>query len=148
MRATITLSILLIFTSLTMHAQVTKVLFIGNSYTYVNDLPLLVHDLALANGDTIIVDSSAPGGSTLEMHCTNATTISKIYSQQWDYVILQEQSQLPSFQPSQVLTDVYPFAAQLDSMIHNNNPCTETVFYMTWGRKNGDASNCASYPPI
>jgi hypothetical protein len=33
-------------------------------------------------------------------------------------------------------------------MIRANNSCTETVFFMTWGRKYGDSQNCAIYPPI
>ncbi|MBL0050314.1 MAG: hypothetical protein IPP29_01710 [Bacteroidetes bacterium] len=33
-------------------------------------------------------------------------------------------------------------------MIKANNACTKTIFYMTWGRKYGDGSNCASYPPV
>jgi hypothetical protein len=55
---------------------------------------------------------------------------------------------MPSFPIEQVSTDVFPFATALDSMIRASNPCAETVFYMTWGRKNGDASNCASWPPV
>ena len=104
--------------------------------------------LALSKGDTIAVDASTFGGYTFELHSTNATTINKINSQAWDFVVLQEQSQRPSFPPGQVMTEVYPFAALLDSMIEANNPCTETVFFMTWGRKYGDQNNCPFYPPL
>jgi hypothetical protein len=61
---------------------------------------------------------------------------------------LQEQSQFPSFPIGQVQTDCFPYAAQLDSMINAIDSCTETMFYMTWGRENGDASNCAGWPPV
>ena len=125
-----------------------RILFIGNSYTAVNDLPGLVYNVALANGDTIIYDAYDPGGYTFELHSADASAIAKINSNSWDYVILQEQSQRPSFPPSQVQQEVYPFAMRLDSFIHANNPCTQTVFYMTWGRKYGDQSNCANYPPL
>ena len=81
-------------------------------------------------------------------HSTNATSISKINAAAWDYVVLQAQSQEPSFSPFQVETQTYPYARALDSMIHANNSCTETVFFMTWGRKYGDSQNCAVYPPI
>jgi hypothetical protein len=131
------------------HAQeIRKILFLGNSYTYVNDLPKTIHDVAKAMGDSVFYDSNTPGSCTLNIHSTNATSIAKINSQQWDYVILQEQSQMPSFPPSQVATDVFPYAHKLDSIITANDSCTETVFYMTWGRKNGDQTNCASYPPV
>lgn len=125
-----------------------KVLFLGNSYTYVNNLPQLIHDIALANGDTLVFDSNCPGGHTFNNHFNNATSISKINSQAWDNVILQAQSQEPSFSPAQVEAQTLPYAIKLDSIIQHNNDCTETVFYETWGRKYGDASNCGSYPPI
>jgi hypothetical protein len=125
-----------------------KVLFLGNSYTYVNNLPQLIKDIALANGDTLLFDSNCPGGHTFNNHFNNATSISKINAQAWDCVILQAQSQEPSFSPGQVAAQTLPYAIKLDSLIKNNNACTETVFFETWGRKNGDASNCSSYPPI
>jgi hypothetical protein len=126
--------------------QSKKVLFIGNSYTYVNNLPQLIKDVSLSVGDTLVFDSSTPGGYTFQSHTTNSTTLSKIASGGWDYVVLQEQSQLPSFPISQVEVEVFPFAQRLDSLIHSSNPCAKTAFYMTWGRKNGDASNCPFLP--
>ncbi|MFM7015203.1 MAG: DUF4886 domain-containing protein, partial [Bacteroidota bacterium] len=128
--------------------QIKKVLFIGNSYTYVNDLPMLLSNVAQSTGDSIIYDSNCIGGYTFQLHSTNATTMQKIAQGNFDFVVLQEQSQLPSFPISQVQSSVYPYAQQLDSLITAANPCTETVFYMTWGRKNGDASNCPNWPPV
>ena len=106
-----------------------KILFLGNSYTAVNNLPNLLYQMALADGETIIFDSYTPGGYTLQQHSNDVTALAKINSQAWDVVVLQEQSQLPSFPPFQVITDVLPFAKKLDSLIHVNNPCTQTVFY-------------------
>lgn len=134
--------------SVSINAQQKNVLFIGNSYTGVNDLPSLVKNVAFSLGDTIYTDSNTPGGYTFNLHSTNATTLSKIGQGTWDYVILQAQSQEPSFPPSQVASQTYPYAASLVNAIREANSCTEPVFYMTWGRKNGDAANCASYPPI
>jgi PKD repeat protein len=125
-----------------------RALFIGNSYTSVNNLPQMVADIAASVDDTLLFDSSTPGGYTLQGHSSNATSLSKIALGNWDYVVLQEQSQFPSFPISQVETEVFPFAHFLDSLINAKNSCVETVFYLTWGRKNGDASNCASWPPV
>ncbi len=133
---------------LTSYSQQTKILFIGNSYTYVNDLPQLLKNLALSFGDTIYTDQYTPGGYQFNQHAVDATTLSKIASLNWDYVVLQEQSQKPSFPPAQVQSDVYPYATILNNAIKANSSCTETVFYMTWGRKNGDASNCSFYTPL
>jgi hypothetical protein len=106
---------ILLFVGLQSIAQQTiKALFIGNSYTYYNNLPQLTANIALSLGDTLTFDSNTIGGYTFEQHSTNTTTITKITAQPWDYVILQEQSQLPSFPPSQVQADVLPFADSLD----------------------------------
>jgi hypothetical protein len=123
-------------------------LFIGNSYTYVNNLPVLIDSLAKANGDDLVFDQNVIGGYTFNNHFNNATTISKINSQAWQYVVLQAQSQEPSFSPSQVNSQTLPYAIKLDSVINKNNTCSQTVFYETWGRKNGDAGNCGAYPPV
>lgn len=114
-------------------------LFIGNSYTSYNNLTNLVQSLATADGNTLVVDSYAPGGYKFSQHSSDATTLAKISARDWDFVILQEQSQLPSFPDGQVATDVYPYAEILVNKIRENNPCSIPLFYDTWGRKNGDS---------
>jgi hypothetical protein len=125
-----------------------KVLFLGNSYTAVNNLPQMMADVAVSAGDTLWFDSNTPGGYTLQGHSTNTLSLGKIAAGGWDYVVLQEQSQLPSFPLPQVQQMVFPYARKLDSIINTYNECAETVFYMTWGRKNGDAENCPVWPPV
>ena len=132
-----------------LQSQIKKsVLFIGNSYTSVNNLPQMIHDLAISKSDTLDFDQSVVGGYTFQDHCNNAATWTKIRSKKWDVVVVQGQSQEPSLSPSTVLAQSYPFAKQLTDSIHANNPCTDAMFYMTWGRKNGDATNCGAYPPV
>ena len=147
MKKTLTLT-LFTLTILASYGQVKKVLFLGNSYTYGIDLPSMLKDIALSFGDTIYKDQNTPGGYTFQGHSTNTTTLNKIASDDWDFVILQEQSQRPSFPPTQVQNDTYPYATILNDSIKSNNQCTETVFFMTWGRENGDANNCPFYPVI
>ena len=131
------------------NAQVKKVLFLGNSYTYANDLPQLTKNIALSFGDTIYSEQNTPGGYTYNLHTTNSITQTRIQAQLWDYVILQEQSQIPSLPQSITLNDYsVPHSVTLNNMIKANHHCTETVFYMTWGRKNGDASFCGQHPPV
>lgn len=130
------------------NARTLKVLFIGNSYIFTNNIPGMLEQLALSMGDTLEYEESTFGGYTLEQHCKEPGTLAKIKSKKWDIVVLQEQSQKPSFSPGQVAAETYPYAKTLDSLVIDNDSCTETMFYMTWGRKNGDASNCAVYPPV
>ncbi|MCF8369784.1 MAG: T9SS type A sorting domain-containing protein [Bacteroidales bacterium] len=129
-------------------SQVTKILFLGNSYTAANNLPEKVSELAHSLGDTVFFDSNTPGGYRLLDHTTNATTLSKISSTDWDFVVIQAQSQEPSVSPDQLSTEVLPYANILNDSIKSNNSCTETVFYMTWGRKYGDQQNCSTWPPV
>jgi hypothetical protein len=125
-------------------AQPTSVLFIGNSYTTANDLPDTFRQLALSLGDTVTVASSAPGGYTLFQHSTYAPTFNAITSQPWDFVVMQEQSQLGAL-PADVTTTELG-ALQLMADIEANFECTYPVFYMTWGRENGDPQNCGAFP--
>ena len=82
------LLIVLFFPIITFSQQTKEVLFVGNSYTFYNNLPQLVADIALSLGDTLIHDSSTPGGATFNAHSSNSQTLSKISQQQWDYVVL------------------------------------------------------------
>ncbi len=119
-----------------------KVLFLGNSYTYVNDLPQIIHDVALSAGDTLVFDSNCPGGYQLINHSLDVTSQNKIMAGPWDYVVMQGQSQEPIVAQSQF----YNGASALYNLIKQYNPCAVTMPYMTWGRKNGDASNCPWFP--
>lgn len=133
---------------LSLSAQETKrVLFIGNSYTDVNNLPLLVRQVAESTGNRLDYQSNTPGGCTFSQHCTNQS-MTYICEGGWDVVVLQEQSQLPSFPQSQVETQCFPYAAQLVDSIYANNPDGEAMFYMTWGRKNGDSYNAQYFPVL
>lgn len=136
---------LLLF-ALPAHAQQTDVLFIGNSYIYSNDLPAMLRQVALSLGDTVNTSMVAPGGQTLMGHADAPATLAAIASQAWDYVVLQEQSQLGALPTSEGFTDVA--AASLAYTMQGSSECAYPVFYMTWGRKFGDAPNCTWYPPV
>ncbi|MFT3910062.1 MAG: PKD domain-containing protein [Ferruginibacter sp.] len=137
------------FISSVSYCQITKrALFLGNSYTDVNNLPQIIVGIAHSMGDDLYFEKNVPGGFRFEDHYDNTTSINKIKAGGWDFVVLQEQSQLPSYPENSVQVWVYPYAHLLDSLINAYNNCGETMFYMTWGRKNGDASNCGWWPPV
>src|ERR1041385_4583116 len=81
-------------------ASCTRVLFIGNSYTFVNDLPNTFAKLAKAGGHKVEVGMAAQGGWTLSQHLQSSETLSALNSKNWNYVVLQEQSQIPSVEQS------------------------------------------------
>jgi len=132
--------VIAVFLTTTAISQQKKVLFLGNSYTAVNNLPVLVQSLAASAGYDLYVDKNTPGGYTLAFptngHLYNQTSLDKIAAENWDYVILQEQSQYPVIEYYRN-NYTFPGARELDSIITQNNSCTQTMFYMTWGRKYG-----------
>lgn len=127
--------------------QTKKVLFVGNSYTYTNNLPSMIAEMAASVGDVLQHRSNTPGGCTFQQHCTNQS-MTLIQQGGWDAVVLQEQSQLPSFPDWQVEAEVFPYAARLVDSIYASSPCAEPMFYMTWGRRDGDQSNAAEFPVL
>ena len=127
----------LVLLSVQLNAQkVDSVLFLGNSYTYTHDLPGTLKQLAASAGKSMFIDSYTPGGKQLSQHYSDATSQAKVYSHQWDYVVLQEQSQMPYVYPN----TTYSY---LNSIINNwvldNYECTEPIIYMTWARQEGEA---------
>lgn len=124
-----------------------SVLFIGNSYTEVNNLPQMVFSIANSMGDNMTYSSNTPGGCTFSQHCTNQS-MQLICQGGWDVVVLQEQSQYPSFPQSQVEAEVFPYAERLVDSIYAHNPCAEPMFYMTWGRRDGDQNNAPYFPVL
>jgi len=121
-----------------------RVLFVGNSQTYFNNMPDLFDSLSESGGRPLITGMSAPGGYTLEQHTNDSTTISMIEQGNWHYVVLQEQSQIPTINHWR-FNSMYPATRRLDSTITQHNE--STTFFMTWGWKyggqmiyNGDSS--------
>lgn len=119
-----------------------RVLFLGNSYTGVNNLPNLCKNLADADSNTLIIGANTPGGHTLDQHSTNVTSNQRIQEGNWDFVVLQEQSQVPTI-PYFKNNLMYPGARRLRDSILKHNPCARIVMYMTWGRRFG-GQQCSS----
>ena len=106
-----------------------KVLFIGNSYTSVNDLPSLVEAFAAAGGQKIETDQYLPGGYTFEQQSKDEKAIEKIRERKWDVVVLQEQSLFPILNRESMTK----YARILHEEISKRG--AKTVFYLTWARQ-------------
>ncbi|MGD0247952.1 MAG: DUF4886 domain-containing protein [Candidatus Limnocylindrales bacterium] len=111
----------------------TRVLFLGNSYTYVNDLPSTFANLARSGGQPVQVDMVANGGETLAEHATAVDDQVKITAHWWSYVVLQEQSQTPAFPGGRDL--MYPAARTLAGRIEAAGAVP--MFFMTWAHRDG-----------
>lgn len=134
------LSTLLFIIILSFHAasaqDTLRVLFLGNSYTAYNNLPQLVQSLSTASGKTLIADWHTPGGMTIAGHTADPVATNKINQGIWDYVVVQEQSQIPSINHLRY-NNMYPALTDLKAMVEKANPCTRIITYMTWGRRFG-----------
>jgi len=117
-------------------ARPLEVLFVGNSYVYVNNLPEVFARVAAGAGqESPHVTVHAPGGQTLAGAAANAALL-KILEQRFDVVILQEQSQIPA----KAEVDIRLRRSSLDACRKLSNqilqrfPGTRIVLYQTWAR--------------
>ncbi|MBP7450528.1 MAG: DUF4886 domain-containing protein [Flavobacteriales bacterium] len=136
----------LLLAALPVRAQQTDVLFIGNSYTATNDLPNLFRQIALSLGDTVNTTMQAPGGYTLANHLFDPATQNAIASQQWDYVVLQEQSLRGALPTNETFSNID--ATALNYAIQESSECAYPVFFMTWGYANGYTLTSWEYPEL
>ena len=113
-----------------------SLLMIGNSYTSANDLPGMVTELAATEGKTMSIELIAEGGWSLGDHANSTETMSLIESGSWDYVVLQEQSVIPSL-PDYREDYMFPAARVLAEA--TSSAGAEPLLFMTWGRENGMA---------
>ena len=115
-----------------------RVLFVGNSYTYVNDLPTMFSELSRSGGHKVEVSTVAEGGFTLADHVNSAQFSEALTSNQWDYVVLQEQSQTPSVEYLRI-NFMYPAARTLVKQIRAVN--AQPLFFSTWAHRGGFPEN-------
>jgi hypothetical protein len=109
----------------------TKVLFIGNSHTYLHYMPQMVLQLSqsadLSRG--LEVAQSTGKGVSLKWHWSNPGTRELIAARKWDYVILQERSG----GALEARESMFAHARLLDAAIKKQG--AQTVFYMTWANR-------------
>ena len=132
-------------------AYPTNLLMIGNSYIYTNNVDVLLHEILNVTGQHNNTETLTGGGMRLSQHWDNVNTSGNLWNttlrennEEWDYVILQDQSQIPGFyrtSPDWVASK--NAAVNLSEAIEDEN--SEAILMMTWGRRNGDMSNPLIY---
>lgn len=111
-----------------------RVLFIGNSYTYVNNLPAMLATLARSGHEFVRAAKLATANATLADHAASHETREALDAARWNVVVLQEQSQIPSIERLRQ-ADMYPAARQLVRMVREVG--AEPMFYLTAARREG-----------
>jgi hypothetical protein len=112
-----------------------RILFIGNSHTYLHKMPWILKALAAAHGDVRPVepDQCTGNGVSLGWHWRSPDRRSRISAGGWDFVVLQERSGGTIENPEAF----FRHARLLDADIRAAG--AQTVFYMTWaGRSRPD----------
>lgn len=114
-----------------------SVLFIGNSYTYVNDLPGVVAALGKAGKAQLKTQSYTAGGASLielweEPEHAKARELVKQGG--FDYVVMQDQSVTPCTSPQWTLK----FGGKWAQLAHYGK--SKPVFFLTWAHRTPDGS--------
>ncbi len=113
---------------MTERKQALGILFIGNSHTYVNDLPLMVRRRAEEAGYACRVTMIAHGGWFLAQHAEEPDVRFNILHGGYDYVVLQEHAH--PFDPEGTFREA---VVRLSGMIRQAGAVP--VLYETWARK-------------
>jgi hypothetical protein len=118
-----------------------RVLFIGNSYTSVNDLPGTFARLAASGGHAVETQMVAPGGAYLSDEVASPDVAAALAGTRWAAVVLQEQSQRPA--SAQADTQMIPAVVRLVATIRADG----AIPYLleTWAHRDGWPENGQDY---
>jgi len=116
-----------------------RVLFVGNSFTFVNDLPGRLTTIAQSLGKSVESNLSAIGGYNLYSQLPEVDpTTAALLDQEWDFIVLQDYSMMGTVQNAR---GVY-FVPAVKSFISYKKKA-KIVMYSTWGYVNGsDGAAC------
>ncbi|WP_299480951.1 DUF4886 domain-containing protein [uncultured Roseibium sp.] len=128
--------------------ETSKILFVGNSLTLGNDLPGLVKSIAASKGVSIVTRTTAKGSARLEHHAENPQVKTLLDETAWDFVVLQEHSQLPALRDEDVAQKTLPYARWLAERARLMSPETEVVFYMAMAHRDGDQFNKKNFSKV
>ena len=115
-----------------------RILFIGNSYTSVNDLPGTFTKLAKSGGHRVETGMSAQGGWFLSDHVNSPETLDQIKSSKWNFVVLQEQSMAPASEQVRS-TQMVPAVRTLVKKVKEAGAVP--ILFITWAHRDGWPDN-------
>jgi hypothetical protein len=115
-----------------------RVLFVGNSLTFRNDLPGIVHRLGGRRAPIFAVSLTAPGRQ-LRQFAGDEQLARLLHEVHWDVVVLQEQSQIPSFSAADRAREFDPYVERLADEIRAAG--AQPLLFVTWGHRTGDRRN-------
>jgi hypothetical protein len=111
-----------------------RVLFLGNSYTFTNDLPAVFRRLGRSGGRNIEVSVVALPGETLAQHAASSDSLGAIRAGGAQIVMLQEQSQIPADAAART-SEMFPAARELVAAIDGAG--ARPILLETWAHRDG-----------
>lgn len=111
-----------------------KILFIGNSLTFFNNMPDMLKEISEAAKKDFYIDQITPGGKSLQSHSTDIDTINKINERKWDYIVLQS-NDITAF-PDMYQKEIDNIN-RLKNTIKSNFKNTKIIYLMVWGIMDG-----------
>lgn len=114
-----------------------KILFVGNSFTHMNRMPVIFDKIAKKAGKKVLVEYNTKAGGNFELHSNRNDLYKSISKRKWDYVILQGYSQELMFDSTEINANTLPFVERIIDSIYVNNSCTNILLYNTWGYDEG-----------
>lgn len=118
--------------------DVTRILFIGNSYTYCNEYPMMLKELAWYEGHQIEGVTYQHGGYTIKQHLADKVSCETVALGGFDYAFLQDQSLAALRIGSSVDNNVVGEMGKMVAKVKEKSPNAKCIIEMTWGRKNGN----------
>eukprot|EP00466_Bigelowiella_natans_P005006 jgi/Bigna1/131946/aug1.16_g6654 len=133
--------ILLAFLATSAGAAVPRVLFVGNSFTFVNDMPAQIQNIATSLGDGIQYNTSTIGGCTLFAQTAGRDNLTaRLLEEDWDFIVLQDYSLLPTVATAR---EKYLRPAVDDFIrMRRGGSSTKILLYLTWGYNEGLTQDC------
>ena len=124
------------------------ILLIGNSYISQNNMPKILKDISCSKGLKTKVFKITKHNFRFLDHDEQEETDYLIGRKKWNFVILQNHGQVPSWNEDQLRDESLPHAKSLADKIYANNSETKIIYMQTWARKDGDQDNCPTSPLV
>ena len=116
----------------------TRILYIGNSYTYYNEYPMLMKELAWYEGHYINGVTYQHGGYTIKQHLANKVSREAVEQGGFDYAFLQDQSLNALRIGSSVDKNVVGEMGKMVDRVKEHSPNAKCIIEQTWGRRDGN----------
>ena len=118
--------------------KTTRILFVGNSYTYRNNMPKLFERIAQSKGEQVEVSHITRGKYTFYLHSKRKKLYRALNNQKWDIIVLQGSSRDMLRDSTRFDKRTYPAINKMLGMIEKSQKDAKVYFYMTWPYRKGD----------